>query len=211
MIFDWLVGETKTHHFYDFGILGRVQTTQNQYHLFLETPGHLKKVKTISGQLKKTNLETLEIEDFDHFRKDGQRKMMKACLIKSRKSWIWDQYLPENMKWKFGKFLKPRNQEINKPLNQTNKNQETNKPKTKIKTPRNLNTFYFKVRESPAPFNIPTPTPAPDPVHIRLHAPRVVVSFVLLIDGTNGLNHCINLLVIASIGHSWYQSVNHLH
>ena len=25
------------------------------------------------------------------------------------KSWIWDQYLPENMTWKFGEFLKPRN------------------------------------------------------------------------------------------------------
>ena len=33
--------------------------------------------------------------------KKGRRKMMKSHLINSWKSWIWDQYLPENMKYIF--------------------------------------------------------------------------------------------------------------
>ena len=42
-------------------------------------------------------------------------------LIRSWKYWIWDQYLPENLKWAFGKSLKfetkkPRNFETNKTL-----------------------------------------------------------------------------------------------
>ena len=34
--------------------------------------------------------------------KDGRRKMVKIRLKRSRKSWIWDQYLLENMKCFFG-------------------------------------------------------------------------------------------------------------
>ena len=75
--------------------------------------------------------------------KTGAGKWWRSVyLTKMRKAWIWDQNLPENMKWKFGKLLKPRNR----------------KPKTK--KPRNL--LYFQARESPAPLNIPTPTLAPD-------------------------------------------------
>ena len=36
------MGEPETHHFYDFGISGRVPGSQNQLFLFVETPGHLK-------------------------------------------------------------------------------------------------------------------------------------------------------------------------
>ena len=36
--------------------------------------------------------------------KEGHRKHMKIRLTVSWKSWIWDQDLPENMKWKFGKM-----------------------------------------------------------------------------------------------------------
>ena len=36
------MGEPKNHHFYDFGIWGRVQTPQNQLLSSLETPGYLK-------------------------------------------------------------------------------------------------------------------------------------------------------------------------
>ena len=36
---------------------------------------------------------------------------------KSWTSWIWDQYLPENMKWKFGKLSRPRNHKTRKPEN----------------------------------------------------------------------------------------------
>ena len=47
------------------------------------------------------NLKVMAIHNFDLlaiFGKGGQRKMMKIRLKKSPKSWIWDQYLPENMK-----------------------------------------------------------------------------------------------------------------
>ena len=34
---------------------------------------------------------------FDIFQEDGHRTMMKIRVTKSRESWIWDQYLPENI------------------------------------------------------------------------------------------------------------------
>ena len=39
------MGETKTPHFYDFGIFEPVTKPQNQHYLSLETPGHSKKIK----------------------------------------------------------------------------------------------------------------------------------------------------------------------
>ena len=68
----------------------------------------------------------------DNFGKDGHRQIPKFRLIKSWESWISDQYLPEHMKWDFGKFC--------------NKEIQHRKP-----TANTL--FYFLVRESPAPLN----------------------------------------------------------
>ena len=39
----------------------------------------------------------MEIQKVDNVGKDGRRKIPTIRLIKSRKSWIWDQYLAENM------------------------------------------------------------------------------------------------------------------
>ena len=41
-----------------------------------------------------------------NFGKDGRQTMVKIRLINSWKSWLWDQYLSKDMKWKFGKSLK---------------------------------------------------------------------------------------------------------
>ena len=94
------------------------------------------------------------IYHFENVGKDGRRRMPTIRLIQSWKSWIWDQSLPENMRWEFGKplklwifetkklqnqetktlwsqgTLKTRNQENKKQQNdnQETKNQETNKP-----------------------------------------------------------------------------------
>ena len=67
------------------------------------------------------NINTLEIENC--------RTILKIRLTKCWTSWIWDQYLPENMKWNFGNMgslklgnfetKKPRSQETLKPRNQT--------------------------------------------------------------------------------------------
>ena len=67
---------------------------------------------------------------------------------------IWDQDLPENTTWRNFDTKKLWNQDTKKPITF-----ETMKPKSK--KPRNQGTFYFQVRESPAPINIPTPTPRP--------------------------------------------------
>ena len=45
------MGETKTPHFYDFGISEPVTKPQNQLFLFLETPGFLNKIKKSLGTL----------------------------------------------------------------------------------------------------------------------------------------------------------------
>ena len=60
------MGEPQIPHFYDFGIFGCVPEPQNQIFLYLETPGHLTKQQVIF-----VNLEILEIERFDNFRKTG--------------------------------------------------------------------------------------------------------------------------------------------
>ena len=86
------------------------------------------------------------------FGRDGRRELSTIRLINSWRSWIWEQYLPEDMKWKIGdlgwissdhikwfsklwKFetlelwnqetLKPRNQETKRPRNQETKNPPT--------------------------------------------------------------------------------------
>ena len=40
-----LIGEPKTQNFFDSGIFEPVTKPQNQLFLFLETPGHLKRIK----------------------------------------------------------------------------------------------------------------------------------------------------------------------
>ena len=42
-----------------------------------------------------------EFKHFERFEKTGPGKSWKIRLIRLRKSWIWDQYLQENMNWKF--------------------------------------------------------------------------------------------------------------
>ena len=68
------------------------------------------------------NITISEFDKFEHFGEDAARKMMKTRLNKSWKSWIWDQDLPENMKWFFGNNTKKlRNQEPKKLRNQETK------------------------------------------------------------------------------------------
>ena len=47
------------------------------------------------------NLENSEIGECDCSGKGGHREIMKIRLINSGRSWIRDQYLPENMKYTF--------------------------------------------------------------------------------------------------------------
>ena len=100
-----LMGETKTPHFYDFGIFETVAKPQNQLFVSLETPGHLKQIKKKPKHFlniifvwtsKFWNPKTLTCLE-----KAGTRKIIKIRL-KNPKKWIWDQYRPENMKWFLG-------------------------------------------------------------------------------------------------------------
>ena len=45
---------------------------------------------------------TLEIQVCEHVGKDVRRIILKIRLKSFWKSWIWDQHLPENMRWLFG-------------------------------------------------------------------------------------------------------------
>ena len=75
------MGETKTPHFYDFGIFEPVTKPQNQLFLSLETPGHLKQFrqipKHVTNKYMLANLKHFKVPYFDILRKDGHRKMMK--------------------------------------------------------------------------------------------------------------------------------------
>ena len=89
------MGETKTPHFYDFGIFEPVTNPQNQLFLSLETPGDLKEIKGNPWDvfLKYEFYESWNFENslFDNFGKDGHRQMMKDRVNKSPKSWMRDQ------------------------------------------------------------------------------------------------------------------------
>ena len=106
-----MIGEPKNVYFHEFRIFGRVHPPRNQLFLSLETPRHLNKIKkkpyAFSKHIVFIKLGILEFQKFDNFRKGGHRIMMKIRLTTSWESWIWDQYLPENKKWQFDKFLKP--------------------------------------------------------------------------------------------------------
>ena len=99
------MGETETHHFYDFGIFGRVPEPQSQYYLCFETPGCLKSQETpwkMFGNIMFVNLQILEIPNRVNVGKDARRNMVKIRQINSWKSGIWDQYPSKLMKWEFG-------------------------------------------------------------------------------------------------------------
>ena len=92
------MGETKSPHFYDFGISGRVTGSQSQIFLSLETPGHLKQIqkKTLGHSqtivifiiiISIIKINMLENQDFVNIGKDGRRTIHTIRLIKSRKSW----------------------------------------------------------------------------------------------------------------------------
>ena len=66
---------------------------------------------------------------------------MKTRFKKSWKSWVWDQYIPEDMKWHFGNMgalnletKKLWNQETSKPIHFETKKQQTKKPNNKKPT-----------------------------------------------------------------------------
>ena len=88
-----------------------------------------------------TNIKISEIENVVIFRKDGHRQILESRLRNSWTSWIWDQYLPESMKWKIGKFCKPINHETKHRETKKPRNQETKRPRDQeTKKPRNQDT-----------------------------------------------------------------------
>ena len=111
------------------------------------------------------NVTNFELHNFDSFRKDGRRTIPTFCLMESWKSWIWDQYLPENMKWVVGNMgslklwnfttTKPGDQETKKP-----RNFGTKKPNKEARNYETKTCYAFSSKATPAPLNIPTPTPA---------------------------------------------------
>ena len=70
------MGETKNPHLYDVGIFGPVTKPQNQLFVSLETPVNLKNSET-PWVIIFINLQILEFQNFDNFRKDAHRNMMK--------------------------------------------------------------------------------------------------------------------------------------
>ena len=155
------MGETNNLDFHDFGTFERVLGSQSQF----------------------LNLKTLEIQNLDFFRNNGRRQILKICLIRSWRSWIWDQYQSKSMQCTYGSMgslnlwtfetlnfqvwnqytLKAINFETKKPRNFATKNQDTlklwnqdtNKPRNQQTRNQETNKL-FQLRESPALLNIPT-------------------------------------------------------
>ena len=52
-----------------------------------------------------TGLRDKEIKHVENVGKGGAREIPMICLMKSWKSWMWDQYCPKNMKWEILKIF----------------------------------------------------------------------------------------------------------
>ena len=63
-------------------------------------------MKTCLNHIISVDLKMLEIQNVEHVGNDGRREIPKIRRVNAWKSWIWDQYLPEKIKWMFGKSLK---------------------------------------------------------------------------------------------------------
>ena len=115
-LFDLLMGEPKFFYFYDFRILRRVSEPLNKYHLAFETPWYLKKTQEIPWNIFKScfcKSQNCGHPPFCQMTKRRAPTNLSDPSNKSWKSWIWDQYHLENMKWKCGNLFeikKPRNQ-----------------------------------------------------------------------------------------------------
>ena len=82
------------------GFLNLSPSPKTNY-LSLGTPIHLREIKKKPEDFPKyyfCKSQKWEIQHFYNFGKGKHRQMMKIRLIKSGKSWIWDQHLPEPMK-----------------------------------------------------------------------------------------------------------------
>ena len=69
------------------------------------TPGHLKKIKKKPWNILK-NFGNPQVCRLWRRRTPNNPEDPSNTSLKS---WIWDQHLPEHMKWKFGESLEPRN------------------------------------------------------------------------------------------------------
>ena len=78
------MGETKTPHFYNFGIFEPITKPQNQ---LFETPANIQEnPQTFSKNIMFYKSRNFEIHNCDIVRTDGQRKVMKIRPNKSQKS-----------------------------------------------------------------------------------------------------------------------------
>ena len=93
------MGETKTHHVYDFGTFEPVTKPQTQLFLFLETPGHLTtNQENFQNTLKYSlfiNIGIVNLHLFDILSKRWEPTMLKICLKQ-----------PKNLEYGTNVFLK---------------------------------------------------------------------------------------------------------
>ena len=88
--FEWFVKCLMSfHEFWNFGPI------PNYFQEYEEN-------ELISKHIMFINLIMLDFNSFWFLRKRRAPEIMKIRVIISWKSWIWDKYLPENMKWIFG-------------------------------------------------------------------------------------------------------------
>ena len=132
----------------DFGISGRVPEPRKHY-VYLWRPQDTLKNKRKPNHLEHLILGNPKLWSVGN---DRRRQIMNIRLknsCKSCKSWIWDQHLPENMKWQFGKSLKLWHQETNNLWHQETKKLTTKKPLSQeTKKPRNNNSEKPRNQES---------------------------------------------------------------
>ena len=94
-------------NFMVFKLGGRVHGPQNQLSVSLETPRYLNKIKNSPRSCLKTinfiKFIFLDIQQLGKLWKRRAPEIQKSRRILVWKPWIWDQYLQENVRWKFDK------------------------------------------------------------------------------------------------------------
>ena len=162
------MGEANISRLHDSWIFEPLRTLIHGFEYTKVCSKHIRNVGTFRNRIF-TNPKFRK-RDFFNVGKGRHREMMEIGLTNSWKSWIWDHYLPESMKWTIASFetfvtKKPRNlrdRETEKPETKKPRHHESLKPGSQeTKTPFLFNWGSPHHPSTPRPLHAGSPHPTP--------------------------------------------------
>ena len=139
-LFDLIIWESSNSFLWDRD-LGTCPLSPKTNIIYLwrpqDTSNHLRKNNSFLEHVIVGNIKISGIHKFECFGKEVHHEKSRDACNKLLKSWMWDQYIPTNMQWQFGKSLKCETFETNnlwkeatsKPINFETKKRWNRKPR----------------------------------------------------------------------------------